>query len=443
MNDGRPTSSSANPTNPPAISEARATTPLGTSFTWTVVGNIVYQACLFGVTIVIAKFDGSDTLGRWSMAVAISSPLFIFAGLNAGILQANDPNYDFSFGNYLGLRLLMVGLGMVILLGATTCIDSAHANSTLLVLTGMAKGIESISGVFYAELQRHERMRPIAISMMLKGGLSLIAFLVGLEIGGIEVAALLLVLAWVAALFAYDLPQAFATHGVRLGALHFDRIALARLFVRALPLGIASFLIALTTSLPRVFVEREHGYAELGIFSALAYLMSPGAIVVNALGLSTTPRLARLFADRNREEFLGLFVKLMLLAFALAIAGVLVAMVVGGPVLRILFRPEFAEHLDLLVWLMVAAGLGYLGSIVGYTMTAARVLRSQVPLFVVVCGATALGCWLWTGPFGLVGAAWALILAGLVQLCGSAALLIFGLRSGQFAQRREVGERIR
>jgi O-antigen/teichoic acid export membrane protein len=430
---------STNATSPPAMPMTPAAASLRTNFAWTVVGQVAYQGCLFGVTIVIAKLGGSDMLGRWSMANAISTPLFIFASLNANVLQASDSTRDFSFGNYLALRIVMVGFGLATLLGATTCTDFVQANGLLLVLTGLAKGIESISGVFHAELQRHERMSPIAISMMLKGGLLLAAFSVGIEFGSIEFAALLLALAWGVSFLLYDLPQAMATRSICLGARHFDRAILASLFVRALPLGIASFLLALTASLPRVFVERERGFAELGIFSALAYLMSPGAIVVSALAVSTTPRLARLFADGNREAFLGLFAKMMFLALALAIAGVLVAIVAGGPVLRILFRPEFAEHVDLLVWLMVAAGLAYLSSIVASSMTAARVLRSQVPLFIVVSLVTALGCWLWTGPFGLLGAAWALILAGLAQLLGSSLLLGLALRSQKCADPWEVG----
>src|SRR5262249_13409801 len=150
---------------------------------------------------------------------------------------------------------------------------------------------------------------------------------------------------------------------------------------------------SLTTSVPRIFIERGRGFAELGIFTAIAYLMNPGTIVITAIGLSATPRLARLFADGDRSEFIVLFAKMTLLALAFGVAGVIVAILIGEPLLRLLFHPDFADHVDLLVWLMIVAGLGYVGSIAGYAMRAARIDRGQVPLFLIVCGVTALGCW--------------------------------------------------
>ena len=273
-------------------------------------------------------------------------------------------------------------------------------------------------------------MRPIAISMTAKGLLSLVGFTIGFLVNGLECGALGLVMAWLATLFAYDLPQALAIPEARLDPPRFDPTKLARLFGRALPLGITISLVALSASIPRGFVKQERDFAEVGVFAAARPAVNPGIIVINALGQSATPRLARLHADGARREFLALFGKMMLLALGLGGAGILVAFLIGGPVLRLLFRPEYAEHVDLLVWLMIAAGLDYAASIIGYAMTAARVFRSQVPLFAVVCAVTFIGCRLWTGRFGLVGAAFGIILAKSVQLAGSAILLAIRMRRG-------------
>ena len=52
--------------------------------------------------------------------------------------------------------------------------------------------------------------------------------------------------------------------------------------------------------------------------------------------------------------------------------GILVALVLGHELLTVLYRPEYAEHTAVFVWLMVAASVGYVASFLGYGMTAAR-----------------------------------------------------------------------
>jgi O-antigen/teichoic acid export membrane protein len=397
------------------------------NFAWSVVGYIAYAGCLFGITIALAKLSDSATVGRFSLAMRIAGPIFVFAGLNSRALHASDPAREFTFGEYFGLRLATVALGLALTCSIAAFTAYAGTIGIVLVLVGLAKSVESLAEVFYGELQRNERMRPIALSMALKGIFSLAAFSVGLALGGLEIGTLGLALAWLVVVIGFDWPTARACHGERLDAPSWNPKRLTPLLLQAFPLGMAVFLIALTASVPQLFVEHGRGLAELGIFSVLAQLMLPGTLIVNALGQSATPRLAALYGS-DRRAFLVLFAKTLVLALGLGVAGVLVALVLGGPVLALLYTPEYAEHVDLLAWLMAAAGLNYVGSMFGYALTAARVLHRQAILFAGVCLATVLGCWLWVGPFGLIGAAWGLLFAAAVQLVGLAVLFALGMR---------------
>ncbi len=76
---------------------------------------------------------------------------------------------------------------------------------------------------------------------------------------------------------------------------------------------------------------------------------------------------------------------------------------------------------------MVATGIGYVASFLGYGMTAARYFRAQLPLFAFVTGTATLAC-LWLIPSGgLRGAAIALTIAIVVQACGSLAIVMHAL----------------
>ena len=52
----------------------------------------------------------------------------------------------------------------------------------------------------------------------------------------------------------------------------------------ALPLTLAGLLISLNTNLPRYFIEIHLGEASLGIFSAMAYLIVAGGMLITSLG---------------------------------------------------------------------------------------------------------------------------------------------------------------
>jgi O-antigen/teichoic acid export membrane protein len=91
------------------------------------------------------------------------------------------------------------------------------------------------------------------------------------------------------------------------------------------------------------------------------------------------------------------------------VAGVVVAMLVGRPILTILFTADFAAYTNILVLVMVAGVFMYMGSFTGFAMTAARYLTVQVPVNLVVVGVILAGSWALIGPYGLTGAALVLI----------------------------------
>ena len=140
-------------------------------------------------------------------------------------------------------------------------------------------------------------------------------------------------------------------------------------------------LISLNANIPRYFIEHYRGERELGIFAALAYLMVAGNTVVGALGQSASPRLARYYAEGIAGPFVGCCSSSSALGAGIGAVGLLVALVAGREILTILYKPEYADHADLFAWLMVAAAVSYVASLLGYGMTAARYFRSQLPLF--------------------------------------------------------------
>ncbi len=404
---------------------------LGANFTWTFLGSLAYSACQWGMLVVLAKLGTAAMVGDFTLGLALAAPVLMLTNLQLRSVQATDARREYSFGDYLGLRLLMTLLALVVV-GMLTLISGYDANTVAVVLlVGLAKAFESISDIFYGLFQQHERMDRIARSLLAKGVLALAALGLGVWLGGsLWWGVLGLTAAWGLVLLVHDLPAAaWLLPGGGLPRPRWQPRSLARLVWLALPLGAVMCLISLTANLPRYFLHSWCGSAELGIFAAISYLMLVGGRFVNAFGEAASPRLARSYAEGDLPGFRRLLLRQVGLAVLFGSAGLVVSLVAGRQLLTLLYRAEYAEHTDLLMWVMVAAALTYLGSALGYAMTAARYFRVQMPLFVLVCATTAGACALLVPQYQLLGAAWAVVLALTLQVLGSLGIIGHALRT--------------
>jgi len=182
-------------------------------------------------------------------------------------------------------------------------------------------------------------------------------------------------------------------------------------------------LISLNSNIPRYFIERFLGPADLGIFAALAYLMVGERMIINALGQAAAPRLSRYYAEGKKGSFGGLLLRLAGLGALVGVPGLLLALLAGRRFLGLVYTPEYARYNGVFILLMAVALLGNMASSLGYGMTAARYFKAQLPLFSLVAVVLVISC-LWLIPlYGLGGAAAALGLAIAVQSGGSALII--------------------
>ena len=402
------------------------------NFSWNLVGNVVYAGCQWGILVVLAKLTSPEMVGLFALGLAVTAPIIMLSQLQLRGVQATDANDEYAFGHYLALRLLTTALALLIIIGVIW-VGSYSPNTALVIfVVGLSKAFESISDVYYGLMQRHERMDRIAKARLIKGPLSLAAlWLLVYVTGDVLWGVIGLAAVWLVILLIYDvrnaaviLRESRSLQGKSFVDKEemrpdFEPRRLAHLAWLALPLGLVMALISLNTNIPRYFIEHELGTAELGIFAALAYLMVAGNTLVSAMGQSVTPRLAKYYAAGDLDGYKHLLARMLGMGVLLSIAGVLVSVFAGHQLLSLLYRHEYALYNNILIWLMIVAGVSYITSFLGYGMTAARYFRVQLPLFMVVVAVT-FGASLWLIPrFALTGAALAMGVGALAQLVGS------------------------
>lgn len=400
------------------------------NFSWTFIGNLIYSGCQWGMLVVLAKLGNPEMVGTFTLGLAVTAPVMMFSNLQLRDIQTTDAKNHYLFNDYLGLRLITTGLALPIILWITLATGYKGETAIVIILIGFAKGLESISDVFYGLLQKHEKMDRMAISVMMKGSLSLLMLSIGTYISGSIIWGVLgLVIAWACILLIWDIPSyrwlinKFTSEGEipdslegRTAKPRWQLGTIRKLIWLSLPLGLVMMLISLNANIPRYFLEHSLGKKELGVFAALAYLIVAGNMVVSALGSAARPRLAKYYAGGNVSAYQKLLLQLVAIACLLGLSGILVAWVAGGQILTIVYQPEYAKYTELLIWLMVTAGIGYVSSFLGEGMTAARYFRTQIPLFIVVTSTSAIASFWFIPKNGLKGAAIALMIAEIVRI---------------------------
>lgn len=391
---------------------------LRANFSWTFVGNVVYAVCQWAILAILAKLATAEVVGQYALGLAVTAPVIMFSNLALRAVQATDAKRDYEFRDYLGLRLLTTVAAMLVVVGIVLVAGYRVETSMVIVLVGATKAIESISDVVYGLLQQNDRMDRIAKSMIIRGLLSPVMLAVGLHVthsivGGVVALAI----TWAGVLATYDLSSAIQ-FGRRASRLEGRRVALRprwdpttlrRLAILALPLGVSTMLVSLNTNIPRYFIVEYLGERELGYYAAMAYLIVAGSTVVRALGQAASPRLARHYAAGRQADFRRLLVKLTAIGVLLGLAGIVLVLVAGREIMTLLYRPEYAEHVDVLLWLVVAATFSFAASGLGCGMTAAHYYRAQ-PVIVGVGSALISGlCWWLVPERGLLAAAWATV----------------------------------
>jgi O-antigen/teichoic acid export membrane protein len=426
------------------------------NFSWTFAGNIVYAACQWGMLTILTKLGSPEVVGQFTLGLAVTAPVFMFTNLQLRGVQATDAKQQYQFSDYLNLRLLSTGLALAIIVLITLAVGYRWETQLVILIIAIAKAFESVSDIFYGLLQQYERMDRIAVSLMIRGPLSLILLGAGVYLTkNLLWGVIGLAVAWAIVLLTYDVRSRNLVYSVaawkdkehgfaldsqpssssmnqkskdlnsRWSRGHLK--TLGSLIWLSLPLGFVMMFNSLTGNIPQYMIERYLGERALGIFSAIAYLMVAGNLVVNALGQSATPRLAKYYATGNSKAFSKLLFQVLGIGVLLGTAVILVALIAGKPLLSILYHPEYAEYANLFVLLMIVAGVNYVSSFLGYGMTAIRYFRVQIPLFTLVATVSTLAC-LWLIPiYGLQGAAGAFLLAAIVQVAISSLVIMYGL----------------
>lgn len=400
---------------------------------YAIAGTGFYSACQLGVLVLLAKFASPEIQGQYFLGLALATPVVLLFGFELRGAFVADAGNQFTFGAYRALRAAMLVPAAAVLAAfmvwqAATETRPAH----LLILGGVfvARLVWSFAEVGWGTFQRRERLDWLATSLALRGLALLLPFALLLPLcssfrdrghiapervaDGAALGVLLYALGLVLIYHFFDRPRVLDR---RHWDLSWNWRSVRALAVQTLPLGLVSLIINLCDNLPRILIgSQPNGKAQLGYFGSLAYITLAGNLVTVQASAAAANRLA-LHYQRDLGAFLRLGARLVALAMVVGGGVLVVALLFGGWILRVLYRPEYAVFETEFHIIVVAQCLALLTNVLGAATTQMRLFWVQVPVQIttLVCTVTAAVV-LIPGPTPVLGAAQTALVRATVQL---------------------------
>ena len=381
------------------------TVSLRLNFSWTLLGNVVSQLCMWGIISCYVKIGAADDAGYYVLALAVVQPIFFFTDFNLRQVYVTDVNDQYEFRDYVAHRLVFCVVG--ILVSSLIALCYYHDSRELILSTfllAVAVAGQSLGEIYHAYLQKRDRFDTIAGSMMLRGATSLLVTGIVFAITkNVPSSLAALIFTRFAVVIFYDYPQATALAQFRL-LPKFSGKTFRTLTLLGLPLAINMGMYSFVPQIPRFYLKEYDGVAVAGQFGAIAALMSVGLMVINSLGVAMSQRFAQAYASGNRREYLRLTLILSGTAFLGTCLALILIPYFGEAVLTLAYSREYAGLNDIFYWITIGTLFGLIATALAYPVTAARYFHVMPLICFVQMIVTFAGCWILVPDYGMYGA---------------------------------------
>lgn len=370
---------------------------------WLVGGNFVFAFSQWVILILLARLTSQENLGQYSLALAIVTPFFAVSNLQLRPLYILDKNslkkYNYSDFYYLRIISSILALICCLIWGL-----NSNVFFIILLLVGLLKFFESYSDIIYAYYNAHNKTELISKSLFLKGLFSVAVVVFGLYLFDFYIALTLFLSVYFIVWLFLDNFYIIKTKEINNFSFNFE------ILKSAIPMGISLGIVALQSTIPRLFLDKYMGIEAVGIFTVLSYFIIIGSIFINSICQYLSPKLTSAW-NKDRKTFKKTLSIALLIAGSLGSLAIIFSIFFGEFILNLIYGPLYIIYKNELILTMLAGFILYLATVLGYTLTAIGVIKQQVYLFSSLLGITLISSYLYIPNNGLLGGIYTLIIS--------------------------------
>ena len=378
---------------------------------YTFVGNMVGAFIKWLLLILIVRFTNPEMVGYYTFAIALTSPVMLFANMRLRLRYVVED--DLYFKDLKKLRLILDVLCTVIIILITVIFLRDYLLITLLI--SISKVLDLRSDLLYGILQKSEDFK--VISLMMIGKNSLIITLFGISIVLTKNLYISIVCQIIAQIVWLLLIENQAQKRINeSNYIKSDKKIIFSIFIAGLPLGIVQLLNSYNILIPRYVIEKYLSLEAVGIFASISYILTIIGIFMNALSQNFIVSVKRDVANNNFGK-VKKFVNQNSLLAALVLGGIsiLSTYFFGGFFINLVYGEAYARHSFILVIISISIIFNFLTWMYDTALMALKIYNFQLIISITPLILSIIVSFISIINFGLLGAAWAIVIITFVQ----------------------------
>lgn len=383
------------------------------NISWTFGSNLIVSLLKWLVVVIIAKILTPEDVGAYSLAFAISAPITLFANMKLRSLFITEDSKD-QFNDFLRARDLLSILSFFVLVLISVIFYQEYFY--LIVVVSLMKIFDLQSDMYYALPHRESEMTYIGKLIILKNLVLFIPFLISILL----MKSLLLSLAVqliAQIVFFYMIEKKRISKDYNIIYCKPIISNVRNIIYLGIPLGVVQMLFSLNASYPRFLLEYYESLKVLGYFSAIAYILTIGNMMLSAISQTFLPILSNKIKKKDYLSFRRiLYLHLGLTSIGLGVSFFVLLYYFGSPLLGAIYGREYAAYIDILLLLSVALAINMLSWNFDTALLAMRYISVQPKLSIIVLIINLILGYLLISTYGIHGATYTIIITNSVQL---------------------------
>ena len=330
---------------------------------YNLVGTIVFCFCQWITSALLVVHLSPDGIsirntGLLQLAISVTNIFFSISCYNMRTYQISDVKNKYSYGDYVGLRIITASVAMVlcaVYLVGTTCLSNFakdlfpkySAKEIACVLIYMLfKLNETFSDVLHAVNQKNYRMDYVGVSLCVRGVVSVILFAGAMVIfGDLLISILIMAIGTLSVVWFYDVEKSKQFGSIR---PQFNKTKIKELLIGCLPAVIASAAFIAITTIPRQTLESMRGMDSLGYYGTIATPLVVVQVMATSVFNPMLTQLAEDYSENNTQGFIKRIIKSLALLFGMALVVCVGVVLCGEFAVGLVFGSKFVPYTNLM-----------------------------------------------------------------------------------------------
>ena len=383
------------------------------NFVWNMIGSTFSAFNSFFFMIIVTRINGVNDAGIFTLSFSLAC-LFQVIGLYSGrTYQVTEINKKISDSDYFYLKI--ISCIFMIVVSVCYCIIkhyNLYKNLVILFLV-LFKMLEALSEYFYALMQCNNKLYKVGQSLILKSVFALLLFFIlDLITNNLIVSELMIVIIYVLIIIFYDCNY---LKKIKFKLTKFNKNNIILLFKNGFYAFGFSFLTLYIINAQKYILDT---YASNRLQTIFGIVIMPATIMILLVQFIIQPFLMKMKESlkNNKYDFRSLINKISLYIFVVGLFVLFVAIIMGIPVLNIVYGLKLNGYKLHLIIILIGAVFYGISINFSTALTTMRKTFVQLVIFLIVSVFTYIFSTIMINSYSLLGASISYMMSMLLLL---------------------------